>query len=1124
MKTIFQSSEQRNIRVFVSSTFNDLMVERDFLVKKIFPRIRKFCQERDIEFIDIDLRWGITEEESMQGKVVEICLKEIERSRPYFIGILGDRYGWIPDKSILENHNDLIKAFPWIEKDINDKISITEMEIQFGVLRNPAYLELSMPHAFFYIKPDQKIVDGQTEKLLVKLSHLKNTLTTQQFFPTTIFSQKEELGEAIYQQLTSTISEEFPQETLTSLERVRNEHIEFARNRLKVYVNDPSIFEILDKHVQSDEVPLVITGESGMGKTALVANWLNQFNKNNPDTFVFFHFVGSSADSTSYINLVKRLIEEIKLEFGLEEPIPGDKEELINSLPGFLANTNVLGKRWVLIIDGINQLENEDNALIMNWLPVLFPTQIRVIFSVLPGNALDSLIRRDYILFKVPILNEIYREKLVREFLPVYGKNLRDEQFSAIAYSETFQNPLILISFLEELRIFGSHLQLNSFLSGFVNLGNIEHFFEQILLRIENDFNFNESINSGYIFSLIWISRKGLSEKEIIEVTGIRPIDWSQLYLAAEFHLINKGGLIGFSHDYFRKAVERKYLEDFEFKNKIVKSLFTYFLKEQLSNRSMEELPHLWTVINDYENLMNYLTNPSVCLRLFERDKIDFTRFCVPLRNLQGFEDRFAQNWEKSTLCRENYFETGLKTATILNELGYYKQALKMLKKIIKYAIKKEIPKEKLEQFYFLIGKAYWSHGEYLNATKYYKECYNIRSQLLGKSHIQCGEVLTQLGLSYQWLGKMVEAEEMYIKAHKIWLKHKMHNSSQMATSYTYLGLLNYDMGKYKKSIFLLSKSLKLSFSLFGNIHPMISENFNDIGLDYLDLGKIDKAKEYFDKSLEINLTLLGSDHPTTLADYNNIAYYYMLKGDIISALEYNHITLQACQKYYGDDNMETTYSYANIGAIYGILNEWDKALQNYQKSLDACKKQVGLDNEETGSAMQWVGAMYCEIGDYKKAKKYLENSLQIIQRYKKPSNPGIASIYNELGKLYLATGKHELALENFQKSLAILKKSPGINTVEYANTLDNIARYYIAIINFQDAESFLVNSLKIKSKLFNKQHYEVANTLCILAEYHKKNNQPDESKKTLLQAIEIYRLLNFERLVKLQENKLSEY
>ncbi|MSR75881.1 MAG: DUF4062 domain-containing protein [Planctomycetes bacterium] len=48
----------------------------------------------------IDLRWGITEEESQKGETLPIFLREIERSRPYFIGLLGERYGWTPARTV----------------------------------------------------------------------------------------------------------------------------------------------------------------------------------------------------------------------------------------------------------------------------------------------------------------------------------------------------------------------------------------------------------------------------------------------------------------------------------------------------------------------------------------------------------------------------------------------------------------------------------------------------------------------------------------------------------------------------------------------------------------------------------------------------------------------------------------------------------------------------------------------------------------------------------------------------------------------------------------------------------------------------------------------------------------
>lgn len=75
--------ENRNIRIFISSTFKDLQEERDYLVKVTFPQMRRLAQERNVHVTLIDLRWGITEEETKSGEVLRICLKEIEKSIPF---------------------------------------------------------------------------------------------------------------------------------------------------------------------------------------------------------------------------------------------------------------------------------------------------------------------------------------------------------------------------------------------------------------------------------------------------------------------------------------------------------------------------------------------------------------------------------------------------------------------------------------------------------------------------------------------------------------------------------------------------------------------------------------------------------------------------------------------------------------------------------------------------------------------------------------------------------------------------------------------------------------------------------------------------------------------------------
>jgi len=43
--------------------------------------------------IGVDLSCGVTDEEAKQGKVLELCLDEIERCRPFFVCLLRERFG-----------------------------------------------------------------------------------------------------------------------------------------------------------------------------------------------------------------------------------------------------------------------------------------------------------------------------------------------------------------------------------------------------------------------------------------------------------------------------------------------------------------------------------------------------------------------------------------------------------------------------------------------------------------------------------------------------------------------------------------------------------------------------------------------------------------------------------------------------------------------------------------------------------------------------------------------------------------------------------------------------------------------------------------------------------------------
>lgn len=67
-------------RVFFSSPFNGMEEEREELTRKYWPRLQSACSGVGVTFVPVDMRWGITSEQSTNAQTINICLQEIDRS------------------------------------------------------------------------------------------------------------------------------------------------------------------------------------------------------------------------------------------------------------------------------------------------------------------------------------------------------------------------------------------------------------------------------------------------------------------------------------------------------------------------------------------------------------------------------------------------------------------------------------------------------------------------------------------------------------------------------------------------------------------------------------------------------------------------------------------------------------------------------------------------------------------------------------------------------------------------------------------------------------------------------------------------------------------------------------
>ena len=727
--------------------------ERNHLITVVFPQLRKLCESRGVIWGEVDLRWGVPDEAAAEGKVLPICLEEIRRCRPYFIGLLGERYGWVP-QSIPE---ELLESEPWLKKQFRGRKSITELEILHGVLRNQDMAE----HAFFYFRdpdwldrlpPDAVREDFISEDVdsAKKLIKLKNCIRASGMQVRENYPSPEALGSLVLEDLTAVINQLYPNGSQPDpLTRDAIDHEAYARNLEQVYIGRQEYFDRLDAHAAGDDQPLVIIGESGSGKSALLANWISAYRKFHPDTFVLEHYIGAASNSSDWKSMLFRIIGGFKRGLNIQQntpdelahipgmawvshpesggklietPVPYANDNLRSAFANWLHMAAAKG-RVILVIDALNQLEDEDGAPDLIWLPPKVPANVRLILSARPSRALNALKKRGWTSLAIQPLDVNERKQLIQDFLQQYSKKLSFERIERIATCSQAANPLYLRALLGELRVFGIFERLDERIEHYLQAKSIQQLYDKILARYEHDYNSNGSKLVQNSMTLIWASRYGLSEIELLELLGnnrnpLPHAQWSPFYLASERLLINRKGLIGFYHDDFCKTIENRYLANAEAQVVTHLRLANYFATSKFE-RKLEEYP--WQLLKgkNWESLFTILQETSFIDALLKTNSIDVQTYWSGIESNSHFKIIDAY-WKIIDNPHEHEKIAGGIVSLITNA-GYFDQTVSMLNKLSSY-YRQCGDREHLLRTQLDIAGTLANAGDYSQAMEIYKE------------------------------------------------------------------------------------------------------------------------------------------------------------------------------------------------------------------------------------------------------------------------------------------------------------------------------------------------------------------------------------------------------------------
>lgn len=387
MNTNQLNNSWRTATIFVSSTFVDMNDERDVLNSYVLPKLNEHFNPKRIIIQLVDLRWGVRTAEiedvpDRDNKVLSVCFDEIDRSQPFFVAILGDRYGYDSlDKNIIDSISYKLKGT--FLNDISDlyKKSVTELEILYGALLHPEiqlsnsvfcmrqadYTGMSESYAKQYISNKDKI-DALRGKIIesCKRNYSSKSIIN---YPVSGWNNetgrfdsfdKAEFGELVYKKLEVLISnhfETFAETKMSFPEQLQYEQETFLSSTDNVETDKMNnrISALLGNTHQLN----IIQGESGIGKTTLLKHLARHLLSDcNETKHVYYFNAGLSACCRDVKNMLICWIWQIeKIIEGNDYDLEKYNEEDLRIVFERRLNKCVeQGHEFIFIIDSYDSL------------------------------------------------------------------------------------------------------------------------------------------------------------------------------------------------------------------------------------------------------------------------------------------------------------------------------------------------------------------------------------------------------------------------------------------------------------------------------------------------------------------------------------------------------------------------------------------------------------------------------------------------------------------------------------------------------------------------------------------------------------------------------------------------
>lgn len=584
----------RVARVFISSTFEDMQLERNILARAVFPRLRDRINLDGISLYEVDLRWGISQEDAENRKVVSICLEEIDTCYPFFLCVLGERYGWRPSSTDIGSSD---KANLRIRG--SNSPSITEIEILHALTR-ASLSESGGGRPIFMFRARRFSAElGAACDEPDAMESLKNLVRRNVEGPVVEYGDLEE-----FEAQAEALLED-------ALHAWKSSGSACSNRKSTWNLERPVLMSVLRRACASTQ-PVMLTGASNSGLSSVGKTWVEEAG----DRGILIDGRELRQDGLGRTTQNSGSgFDQTRASRGLTLSPDDRVEHAISSL------RQAGGAKGRIFFDHFEECFVSDSQADLSGLPLSLPKGIEVLVSSRSPRLLAAAKHQGMNIVEVPGLVPGECAAFVEGMLNLFGKRLEVEQVERIAKAAFAPRVGALVVCLDELRRYGQFDSLDERLGELVACASDDELVQCVLEGVRGSVPEQFCTALDRVLIALFMSLRGLSEDELTHaataVGGDRlpSLVWSTLRIGLGRALQWRGARIDLASGAVRRFAEGLVVQAPELAQQVGAMLLDH-LANSNSERWVEEAPQIIFLTDGECGLARHLSKVKKMVQL----------------------------------------------------------------------------------------------------------------------------------------------------------------------------------------------------------------------------------------------------------------------------------------------------------------------------------------------------------------------------------------------------------------------------------------------------------------------------------------------------------------------------